>query len=92
MPSWLKPYSCQDDRVCPINNIENQPLSVHQEDELRDTLKKHIDAFSWSYKDMKGVHPLVCTHRIYIKEGFKLVHQPQRRMGLSLKYIVKEEL
>ena len=41
---------------------------------------------------MKGVHPSVFTHHIYIKEDFKLVRQPQRRMNPTLKDIVKEEL
>ena len=41
---------------------------------------------------MKGVHPSVCTHHIYIKEGCKPVRQPQRRMNPSLKDIVKEDL
>ena len=41
---------------------------------------------------MKGVHPSVCTHHIYIKEDRKLVRQPQRRMNPALKDIVKEEL
>ena len=55
-------------------------------------LKEHLDAFAWSYKEMKGVHPSVCTHHIYIKEGCKLVWQPQRRINPALKDIVKEEL
>lgn len=41
---------------------------------------------------MKGLHPSMCTHHIYIKEGCKPVWQPQRRMNLALKDIVKEEL
>lgn len=41
---------------------------------------------------MKGVHPLVCTHHIYIKEGHEPIHHPQRRMNPALKDIVKEEL
>lgn len=41
---------------------------------------------------MKGVHPLVFTHHIYIKEGWNPVFQPQRRMNPSIKDIVKEEL
>jgi len=53
-------------------------------------LREHLDAFSWNYKEIKGVHPYVCNHHIYIKEGYKLVHQPQRRMNLALKDIVKE--
>eukprot|EP00253_Pinus_taeda_P034036 PITA_34036 len=41
---------------------------------------------------MKGVHPSVCTHHIYIKEDCKPVKKPQRRMNPTLKDIVKEEL
>ena len=41
---------------------------------------------------MKGVHPSVCTHHIYIKEDCKPVRQPQRRINPALKHIVKEVL
>lgn len=41
---------------------------------------------------MKGVHPSVCTHHIYIKEDCKPVRKPQRRMNPALIDIVKEEL
>jgi len=51
-----------------------------------------LEAFAWSYKEMKGIHPLVCTHHIYIKEDCKPVRQPQRRMNPALKDIVKEEV
>eukprot|EP00253_Pinus_taeda_P030082 PITA_30082 len=70
----------------------NSSLSPSQEKELCSLLSSHLDAFAWSYKEMKGVHPSVCTHHIYIKEDCKLVRQPQRRMNLALKDIVKEEL
>ena len=55
-------------------------------------LKENLEAFSWDYNDMKGVHPSVCRHNIYIKEGCKPMRQPQRRVNLALKDIVKEEL
>jgi len=55
-------------------------------------LREYLDAFAWNYKEMKGVHPSVCTNHICIKEGCKSVHQPQRRMNPTLKDIVKEEL
>jgi len=51
----------------------NPSLSTSQEKELCNILRKHLDAFAWSYKEMKGVHPSVCTHHIYIKEDFKPV-------------------
>ena len=84
-----------------VRNIEFDPkrtlkinpsLSTSQQKELCSLLRKHLDAFAWSYKEMKGVHPSVCTHHIYIKEYCKPVRQPQGRMNLALKDIVKEEL
>lgn len=68
----------------------NPSLPAHQENESCDMLSEHLDAFVRSYKEMKGVHLLVCTHHIYIKEGCKLVCQPQRRMNPTLKDIVRE--
>lgn len=41
---------------------------------------------------MKGIPTSLCTHHIYIKEDFRPVRQPQRRMNHALKNIVKEEL
>eukprot|EP00253_Pinus_taeda_P023617 PITA_23617 len=67
-------------------------LFPSQEKELRSLLNHNLDAFAWSYKEMKRVHPSVCTHHIYIKEDCKPVTQPQRRMNPALKDIVKEEL
>eukprot|EP00253_Pinus_taeda_P018502 PITA_18502 len=70
----------------------NSSISPSQEKELCSLLNHHLDAFAWSYKEMKGVHPSVCTHHIYIKEDCKPVRKPQRRMNPALKDIVKEEL
>eukprot|EP00253_Pinus_taeda_P024779 PITA_24779 len=84
-----------------VKNIEFDPkrtlkinpsLSTSQEKELCSLLRKHLDSFAWSYKEMKGVHPSVCTQHIYSKEDCKPIRQPQRRMNLPLKDIVKEEL
>jgi hypothetical protein len=55
-------------------------------------LQKHSDAFAWDYPDMKGIHPDLCTHHIYIKEGSRPIRQPQCRMNPTMKDIVKEEL
>ena len=70
----------------------NPSLFVHQEEELCDMLREHLDTFVWSYKEMKRVHHPMCTHHNYFKEGCKTVHQPQRRMNPTLKDIIKEEL
>ena len=41
---------------------------------------------------MKGIHPDTCIHHIYTQAEETLVRQPQRRMNLTLKDIVKEEI
>ena len=41
---------------------------------------------------MKGIHLDKCIHHIYMDPRMSLVRQLQRRMNLSLKDIVKEEL
>lgn len=58
----------------------NSSLSVEREEQLCSVVRKQLDAFSWDYKEMKGVHPFICTCHIYIKEGCKPIRQPQRRM------------
>jgi len=93
---------CVTDPTSPrVKNVEFGPertlkisssLSPSQERELCSLLNNHLDVFAWSYKEMKGVHPSVCTHHIYVKEDCKPVRHPQRRMNPALKDIVKEEL
>jgi hypothetical protein len=70
----------------------NNKITSQQEQKLLDVLKRNIEAFAWDYKDMKGIHPSICTHHIYIKEDYKPVRHSQRRMNPAMKYIVKQEL
>ena len=41
---------------------------------------------------MKGIHPNLCAHDIYIKKYCVPYREPQRRMNPALRDIVKEEL
>ena len=41
---------------------------------------------------MKGIHPDTCIHHIYMDPNISPVRKLQRRMNLTLKDIVKEEL
>lgn len=70
----------------------NKDLSDTQSGILVDLLKCHKNAFAWDYKDMNGIDPIVCTHRIYVKEECCPLRQLQRRINPALKEIVKEEL
>jgi len=51
----------------------NPSLSTLEKEKLCNMLRENLEAFTWSYKEMKGVHPSVCTHHICIKKGCKPV-------------------
>lgn len=70
----------------------NSNLLESQKKQLVDVLQKYKEAFTWDYLDMKGILSNLYTHHIYIKEYCRPVRQPQRRMNLALKNVVKEEL
>ena len=70
--SWVKNVEFGPEITLKINSS----LSPSQEKELCSLLNRHLEAFAWSYKEMKGVHPLAYTHHIYIKEDFKPIRQP----------------
>ena len=54
----------------------NPNLSDAETKQLMKLLRENKEAFTWDYIVMKGISPKLCTHRIYIKEGCRLVCQP----------------
>jgi hypothetical protein len=49
--------------IIPTKTLKiNNKLTSHQEQKLLDVLKRNIEAFSWDYKDMKDIHPSICSH------------------------------
>ena len=77
----------------PGKNLNINPnLSLDEKKCLISILKEHKGAFSWEYTDMWGIPSNMCTHHIYIKSDSRPVYQPQRRMKLNLRDIVKEEI
>jgi hypothetical protein len=40
----------------------------------------HKNALGWTIADIKGISPLICTHRIYLEENAK----PSKEMQLRL--------
>ena len=55
-------------------------------------MKRNVEDFAWDYKDMKDIHPSICTHHIYIKEDCKPIRNPKIRMNPAMKDIVKQEV
>lgn len=69
----------------------NPDLSHSHSEKLLKVLRKHKEAFSWEYTDIQGILSDLCTHHIHIKEECQPIRQPQRRMNLALKKMVKDE-
>ena len=55
-------------------------------------LKKNIDIFAWSHKDMLGIDPGVITHRLNICLSFKPVRQKKKVFAPERDDAIKEEV
>lgn len=96
----MEPFQQINSSYTGTKHVEVQPgkiLNINswfkndEEAKLIDVLKNHTKAFSWDYKDMKGIHLIIFTHHIYT-ENIRPFRQPQRRINLALRDIVKQEI
>ena len=72
--------------------IISSSLELDQENKLLEILKTHRTALGWTIADIKGISPLICTHRIHLEEDVKPSRQPQRRLNPIMKEVVKKEV
>ncbi|XP_070049912.1 uncharacterized protein [Nicotiana tomentosiformis] len=63
-----------------------------QEEKLIEVLKTHKGALGWTIEDIKGINPDVCTHIILMKNSYKPIVQPQRRLNPAMQEVVKKEI
>ena len=54
-------------------------------------LGNHKSALKWMISSLKGISPLVCTHRIFLKEGTKLAKEMQRKLNSTMQEVVRSE-
>jgi len=52
----------------------------------------HKNALGWIIADIKGISPLICTHRIYLEENAKPSKEMQRMLNPNMKKVVKNEV
>ena len=67
-------------------------LELDQENKLLEILRTPRTALGWTIADIKGISPLICTHRIHLEEDVKPSRQPQRRLNPIMKEVVKKEV
>jgi hypothetical protein len=72
--------------------IISSKLNAHQESKLLQTLKMHKNTLRWTIADIKGISPLICTHRTYLEENAKPSREMQRRLNPNMKEVVKNEV
>ena len=72
--------------------IISSSLELDQENKLLEILRTHRTALGWTIADIKGISPLICTHRIHLEEDVKPSRQPQRRLNPIMKEVVKKKV
>ena len=90
LPSHLKYAFLGVEETFPI--IISSSLESDQENKLLEILRTHKTAIGWTVADIKGISPLICTHRIHLEEDVKPSRQPQRRLNPVMKEVVKKEV
>ena len=90
LPSHVKYAFLGAEETFPV--IISSSLEMNQENQLLEILRTHRTALGWTIADIKGISPLICTHRIHLEEDFKPSRQPQRRLNPIMKEVVKKEV
>jgi hypothetical protein len=55
-------------------------------------LEKHRFALSYSFQDLKGISPILCTHRIPTDPDCTPSREPQHRLNNATREVVKKEV
>ncbi|KAI3759834.1 hypothetical protein L6452_07929 [Arctium lappa] len=90
LPNHLKYVYLMEEEKLPV--IISSNLSDDQEVRLIELLKNHKKAIGWTLADIKGVSPSLCQHKIILEENSVGKVQPQRRLNLIMKEVVKKEI
>nr|XP_016434108.1 PREDICTED: uncharacterized protein LOC107760556 [Nicotiana tabacum] len=89
LPSHLK-YVYLEEELFPI--IISPSLIAEQGNSLIIVLKAHKGALGWTIKDIKGISPAICTHRVLMEDSYKPIVQPQRRLNPAMQEVMKKEV
>ena len=55
-------------------------------------LREHKKSLGWTIADIKGISLSICSHKILMEEKCKPKIQPQRRLNLSMKEVLKAKV
>ncbi|GKA61694.1 reverse transcriptase domain-containing protein [Tanacetum coccineum] len=72
--------------------ILSSQLSEENKNKLVSVLKRHKQAFAWKTKDIPGICPSFCKHKIQLPEDKKPVVQKQKRLNPNMQEVMKKEI
>ena len=90
LPVGLHYAFLNGDTETPI--IISDKLPDEETPKLIDILEKHRSVFWYSLQDLKGIIPLLCTHRIPIDPSSTSSREPQRRLNNAVREVIKKEV
>ncbi|GJX08103.1 reverse transcriptase domain-containing protein [Tanacetum coccineum] len=90
LPQHLEYAYLHGDKSFPI--IISSELSENEKTSLLQVLERRKGAIAWKMLDIKGISPSYCTHKILMKDDYKPVIQPQRRLNPKVQDVVKNEI
>uniref|UniRef100_A0A2N9J7F6 Integrase catalytic domain-containing protein n=1 Tax=Fagus sylvatica TaxID=28930 RepID=A0A2N9J7F6_FAGSY len=76
----------------PMPSIISAALNEEQQGKLLCVLRDHKLVLGWTIANIKGISPLICTHKIYLEDDCKTSREPQRRLNPTMKDVVKNEV
>ena len=90
LPAGLCYTFLNGDKQAPI--IISNKLTDEETSKLIAILEKHRPVFGYSQPDLKGISPMLCTHRIPIDPASTPSCEPQRRLNNTMREVVKKEV
>ena len=90
LPSHLKYEFLEPEKRKPV--IISTTLTEAEEQKLLVVLRKYKEAIAWSIKDLKGISPSICMHKILLEDNAKTSIEHQRRLNPVMKEVVKKEV
>ena len=67
-------------------------LIENEEQRMLDILRRYKEAFSMKIKDLKGISPSICMHKILLNDDAKTSVEHQRRLNPVMKDVLRMEL
>ena len=67
-------------------------MTEAEEQKLLVILRKYKEAIAWSIKDLKGISPSICMHKILLEDNAKTSIEHQRRLNPVMKEVARKEV